>query len=174
MVPKLRQLSLFSKDVTNPPIQVKQITFTPCCGNMKKIIGVEILEMFSTNEYDLNVLKIYSETIRKLYVSAHILSISLLCFCPNLATLSCSANFITNMDCLWKKFPNLTTLDITLWEWTDLSELKGFPFRIVLSSDHLINTQCFIDFKCRELDLSLCLNIQDYSSVAHIPIVIKK
>jgi hypothetical protein len=174
IIPKVKHLSIVrSAKILRIPVQVTHISLLSFNGTIQKIIGLESLGFYKFDEQEWNMLALHSQTVKNLNINYCTLQFELFPVCSNLETLSCYMCTLIDVDCLFQRCTKLTTLKI-VYPQSDITQLKNFPFKLILRLDSLLNTKCFIDFKCQELDLSLYPNIQDYSGVAHIPIVIKK
>lgn len=91
---------------------------------------------------------------------------------PNLETLFLRVESMQNVEVIRENFPNLTIFHIISNNALNhFEELGLFKHKLIIESDILRSTRVFANFKCCELDISHCPNIQDYSGTRHIPIV---
>jgi hypothetical protein len=124
----------------------------------------------------------YSETVETLTVQTDCVYCDGLPNFPNLKKLELHADYLFNVDGLWdhaglsgilERYPNLEHLTISCRNINFVDAIQTFKHKLVITSFSLVDITCFSMLQCSELDLSGCPNIQDFSSISHIPIVRK-
>ena len=171
VIPQLLSLTVYTQ-ISHFPIRVKELTLSafPNLATFP-VTGVETL--FLPHYYDFFALKTCPQTIKHLKIQTiwHF-NCQDLPNLPNLETLFLRVQSMQNVEVIREKFPNLAILHIISNNaLSNYKELGLFQGKLIIESQILQATQVFENFQCRELDLSQCPRIQDYSSIAHIPIV---
>jgi hypothetical protein len=178
-IPKLLEFHIV-KETSAFPLEVKDMyIYSDSINNTNMIfptvIGVEFLYiLFTFPEHILNLLNTLPMTLKELNLASNFkFNCELLPVLPNLLVFRFDMD-VDNVECIREKFPNLVNLCIfDFYHSQNYDTLNYFEHTLIINSTYLINTQFFITFKCHELDLSNCPNIEDFSGVAHIPIVKK-
>jgi Leucine-rich repeat (LRR) protein len=158
--------------VSHFPKKVKHVVFGNYYANFPNIENVETVYITHFTSH-MGILQTCPKTITELkFQSFYTLDCSR--FLPNLPalqTLYLSVYSIEKLDDIYENLPNITTLHIKVEQLNNIENIYYFKHRLIIESFRLITTGIFAKFQTRELDLSRCENIQDYSGVAHIPIV---
>jgi hypothetical protein len=171
-IPRCHTLEVL-KNVSKFPLEVKHLLFFKYNANFPKINGVETVAITHFDSHS-NVLQTCTKSITKLKIhSFNNFDCKYLPNLPVLEKLYCNAYYVRHAESIQEKLPNLTTLHLKVEQLNNLEDLDFFTHRLIIDCHRLITTGIFYKFKCRELDLSHCPNIQDYSGVTHIPIVKK-
>jgi hypothetical protein len=175
VIPQLLSLNVYTH-ISHFPVQVKELALWEISNlaTFPNVTGVELL--FLPRYYNFTkslVLKTCPQTIKHIKIKAlWDFNCQDLPNVPNLETLFLRAGSIQNVGFIREKFPNLEILHIVSNNaLNNPEELALFQHKLVIESDILRSTQVFANFKCRELDISQCTHIHDFSGIAHIPIV---
>jgi hypothetical protein len=171
VIPKLHALALssLSRIPTTFPLQVNYLY-------CKKIQGTFISNFIAQNVllFDSSITA-YSDIVKTLFVHNNCVTNCVYCDTlpnfPNLQCLELRGDYILNMDRILEKYPQLTFLEIRCKDINFIDALKSFKHKLVITCLELVDITCFSILQCLELDLSGCPKIQDFSFVAHIPIV---
>ena len=172
IIPQLDSLNVY-EPIVNFPGQVKHLTLSGSTeiNTFPNITGVET---FFVPHYDSHctLLKTCPQTITNIKIQCEWW---FNCFdlpnLKNLETLFLRVDSMKNVHTIQEKFPNLTNLHIISDNLQGIEELENFRGKLIIESSFIRNTYIFANFKTRDLDVSQCPNILDFSGVAHIPIV---
>jgi hypothetical protein len=183
VIPKLFTLILSSiptDDIpTTFPLQVNYLSCEAIIGDIPNFVATHVLLFRSS-------ITAYSETVETLLIQKDCVYCHGLPNFPNLKKLELHANYLFNMGGQWDskgllwndvgiltKYPNLEYLKISCRNIDFVDAIQNYKHKLVIASFDLVDITCFSMLQCSELDLSGCPKIQDYSGVAHIPIVRK-
>jgi hypothetical protein len=182
VIPRLHNLILSyipTDDIpTTFPLQLNYLSCDAIIGNIPNFTANHVLLFRSS-------ITTYSETVETLTIQTDCVYCDGLPNFPNLKKLELHADYLFNVDGIWdiavssreksilERYPNLEYLKISCRNINFVNAIQNYKHKLVIASFGLVDITCFSMLQCSELDLSGCPNIQDYSGVAHIPIVRK-
>ncbi len=168
IIPKLHSLYISNCFQNRLPHEVKFLSF--CC------VKGSILDMYNNENVKLyaSTLTASSTMVKTLIIVEEDANCAVLPNFPNLKELRIHCNFLLYPLLLLDKYPNLKILHLDCNNVNFIHSLSSYKHTLVILSENLIDISSFSILQCSKLDLSNCPNIQDFSAVAHLPIVLKK
>jgi hypothetical protein len=165
----LHSLVIYKVNHKKFPLQMNHLICYDITGNIPNLLNTHTLYLYQSP------IICYSQSVKNLFMcSFDSVDCETLPHFPNLNHLEVSCKFLLNPSRILEKYPNLISLHISCNNINFVHDIRLFKHYLVLRSWSLVDITSFSMLECSELNLIGCPNIQDYSSVSHIPIVKKK
>jgi hypothetical protein len=165
----LQGLVIYNVSLKKFPLQMNHLICYDITGNIPNLLNTNTIYLYQS------LIICSSQSVQNLFTcSFDSMDCETLPEFPHLNHLEVSCKFLLNPSRILEKYPNLISLHISCDNINFVAAIRLFKHYLVIKSWPLVDITSFSLLECCELNLIGCPNIQDYSSVSHIPIVKKK